>query len=158
MCIRDSSKTDVIKTVADLAKPEVRTILLTDTETSSVGAYARKALESLGQWEAVKGKIAYRPTIKDCYKELAAGQADAGFAYVGCPVPADPEKAAYSKVVVVTVLPEDTYGGATVYASTLRQSGSPTEANAFVQFLRQEQAQQFLAAVGISPVTTPATK
>jgi ABC-type molybdate transport system substrate-binding protein len=53
----------------------VRTILLTDTETSSVGSYARKALEHLGQWDAVKGKIAYRPTIKDCYKELAAGQA-----------------------------------------------------------------------------------
>ena len=152
------SKTEVIKGVADLAKPEVRTILLTDTETSSVGAYARKALEHLGQWEAVKAKIVYRPTIKDCYKELAAGQADAGFAYVGCPVPADPEKAEYSKVVVVSVLPEDSYGGATVYASTLRHSGFPAEAEAFVELLLQEQAQQALAAVGILPLPTTPTK
>ncbi len=152
------SKADVIKGIADLAKPEVRTILLTDTETTSVGAYARKALEHLGQWDAVKGKIAYRPTTKDCYKELSAGQADAGFSYVGCPVPADPEKAEYSKVVVVTVLPEESYGGATVYASTLRQSGFPAEAEAFVKFLLQAPAQQALAAVGIAPVATTIAK
>jgi molybdate transport system substrate-binding protein len=152
------SKADLIKGVADLAKAEVRTILLTDTETSSVGAYARKALEQLGQWDAVKGKIAYRPTIKDCYKELSAGQADAGFSYVGCPVPADPAKAEYSKVVVVTVLPEASYGGATVYASTLHQSGFPAEAEVFVTFLLQEPAQRELAAVGIASVPATVTK
>jgi molybdate transport system substrate-binding protein len=151
------AKAEMIRSVADLAKPEVGTILLTDTETNSVGFYARKALEHFGQWDAVQSKIAYRPTLKDCYKDIAAGKADAGFAYIGCPLPIDPEKAAYSKVVMVTEMPKESYGGATVYASLLRQAAFPAEAEAFVRFLQQEPAQEALAAVGILPLSaTPA--
>jgi molybdate transport system substrate-binding protein len=147
------SKTGVVKELADLAKPEVKAILLTPTENTSVGAYARKALEHAGLWAAVKDKIVYRPTIKDCYKDLSAGAADAGFAYVGCPLPVDPEKAEYSKVVAVQVIPVESYGGATVYASVLAESRSPAEAKAFVTALRRPEARQALATVGIGPVS-----
>jgi molybdate transport system substrate-binding protein len=152
------SKADVVRTLADLAKPEVKAIVLTPTENTSVGAYARKALEQAGLWETVQSKIAYRPTIKDCYKELSAGSADAGFAYVGCPVLAGAEKADYSKVVAAEVIPEAAYGGATVYASVLRLSPFPAEAEAFVAALREPLAQAALATVGIAPVSMVESK
>lgn len=147
------SKADAVTTLADLAKPEVKAILLTPTETTSVGAYARRALERAGLWDGVKDKIVYRPTLKDCYKDLSAGSADAGFAYVGCPVPADAEKAEYSKVVAVQVVPPESYGGATVYASVLTASRFPAEAGAFVKALLQPASREALATVGLSPVS-----
>gem|GEM_PF-413082 len=147
------SRTDVVKGLADLAKPEVKAILLTPTETTSVGAYARRALERAGLWDAVKDKVVYRPTIKDCYKDLSAGTADAGFAYIGCPIPADAEKAEYSKVATVQIVPPESYGGATVYASVLKTSRFPVEAEAFLKALRQPAARAALATVGLTTVS-----
>ena len=149
------TKTGLVTTLQDIAKPEVKRILLTSTEDSSVGHYAQRALRNAGLWNSVKDKISYLPTLKDCYAELAAGKADAGFAYIGCPVPADKTKAKYSKVQVATVLPEQSYGSATAYASRLSDSPHPLEAELFVQFLLQPDSTATLATVGVSPLATP---
>ena len=149
------TKLGLVTSLQDLAKPEVKRILLTSTEDSSVGHYARRALETTGLWDAVKDKISYLPTIKDCYGELAAGKAEAGFAYIGCPVPADKTKAEYSKVQVVTVLPEKSYGSAITYASRLTASPYPLEADKFVEFLLEPDSMAELATVGVAPLATP---
>ena len=141
-----------VKQIEDLTKPEVKSIVLTPTETSSVGAYTRKALEKLGLWEKLQGKIVYQPTIKDCYKELSSGRADAGFAYIGCPIPADPAKAEYSKVKAVQVVPDELFGGAVTFASVLKNSAHPKEAAAFVEFLKTPEARAALQKVGLGPV------
>lgn len=136
----------------DLAKPEIGRIVLTPTENSSVGYYARQALEKAGLWETVKDKIDYLPTIKDCYHQLSSGKADAGFAYIGCPLPADPAKAEYSKVQVVEVLSEESYGPAIVSISRLQTSRHPVEAELLVEALLEPESMQALAAVGLIPL------
>lgn len=145
------SRLDALKSVADLVKPEIKSILLTPPESSSVGHYAKAALQQLGMWEAVAPKIRYLPTIKDCYKEVSAGRTDASFAYVGCPIPADPEKAKYSKVKTIQVLARDTYGGAITFASILKGSTHPEEAKRFVEFLCRPDVAAMLARVGLKP-------
>jgi len=146
------SRLPLIGCVKDLTKPEVKSILLTPPENSSVGFYAKSALEKLGLWEQLSPKIKYLPTIKDCYKEVSAGRTDASFAYVGCPIPCDPKKAEYSKVKPVEILPKDTYGGAITYASVLKGSEFPEEAGKFVAFLKRKDVLEMLARVGLKAV------
>ncbi|NOY81553.1 MAG: molybdate ABC transporter substrate-binding protein [Kiritimatiellaeota bacterium] len=143
------SRLKTLRTLADLAKPEIKTIVLTRPEESSVGAYTKTALRKLGLWEKVSPKIVYKPTIKDCYKELSAGKADAGFAYLGCPLPADPKKADFSKVKVVEVVDEKLYGGAIAFASVLKNSTHAAAAREFVTFLKTPEARKELETVGL---------
>lgn len=153
LCVNRAKKGE-LASLRDLAKPGIERIVLTPTENSSVGHYARLALEHAGLWEAVKDKIEYLPTIKDCYHQLSSGKADAGFAYIGCPVPADPAKAAYSKVQVVEVLPEESYGRATVAISRLKDSPHAAEAERLVATLLEPDSMQALAAVGLIPLAS----
>jgi molybdate transport system substrate-binding protein len=146
------SRRDVVTCVEDLAKPEVKTILLTPAANSSVGTYAHDALTKLGLWEKVAPKVTYLPTIKDCYRDLAGGKADASFAYIGCPLPIDPTKAEYSKVITVQTLDEGLYGGAVVFASVLKAAAQPAEAAEFVRFLQDPGVQALLAQIGLQPV------
>lgn len=151
LCAHVSLRGTVTK-VEDLARPEVKRIVLAPPENSSVGFYARESLTRLGVWEKVKDKIAYLPTIKDCHKELSAGKADAGFGYIGCPITIDPEKAEYSKVIAVQTMDEETYGGAVANASLLTGSRYRTEALAFARFLGTPEAQAVLRRGGLEPL------
>ena len=146
------SRLDILSSVQDLTKPEVKSILLTPPENSSVGFYAKAALKKLGLWEKLQSKISYLPTIKDCYKDVSAGKVDASFAYVGCPIPCDPEKAKFSKVKTIQVLDEGTYGGATTFASVLKESSHKKEAAELVAFLKRPEVLKLLAKVGLRPV------
>jgi molybdate transport system substrate-binding protein len=148
LCVNET-KQGVVRGLEDLTKPEVGRIVLTPAENSSVGHYARETLERAGLWQAVEGKVSYLPTIKDCYSELAGGRADAGFAYIGCPVPIDPEKAEYSKVKPVMTVPADLYGSATVYASVLSGAIHAEEARRFVAFLASPSSRASLARIGL---------
>jgi len=148
LCAHES-RLGVIRSVQDLARPEVRSIVLTRPEESSVGFYVKQALIKLGLWDAVEKKIVWQPTIKDGYKLLSAGKVDAGFAYVGCPLPADPKKAEFSKVKAVQVLDDSLFGGATAYASVLKKAPHPEEARVFVSFLKQPEVAAELARVGL---------
>ncbi|MCK5804959.1 MAG: molybdate ABC transporter substrate-binding protein [Lentisphaeria bacterium] len=145
------SKADLIGSVADLAKPEVKRILLTPPENSSVGLYAKRVLEKENLWDAVESKIVYLPTIKDCYKELSANKADAVFAYIGCPVQINPEKAEYSKVKAVATIPESAYGGAVVFASVLKGSSDRKEVGMIRDFLQSPIARAAFAKIGLLP-------
>ena len=146
------SRKGAITKPEDLTKPEVKRIVLTPPENSSVGFYVKESLTELGLWEKVKDKVDYLPTIKDCYAEVANGGADAGFAYLGCPINIDPEEAQYSKVVAVQVLDDETYGGAVANASVLSSSKHPAEAMAFARFLKTPGAQAILKRSGLEPV------
>ena len=146
------SRKGTVTNLEDLAKPEVKRIVLTPQEHSSVGFYVKESLAKLGLWEKVKDKVDYLPTIKDCYAEVAGGKADAGFAYLGCPINIDPEKAPYSKVIAVQVLDDKTFGGAVANASVLNSSKHPAEAMAFARFLKTPEAQAILKRSGLEPV------
>lgn len=143
------SRLKTVKSVADLAGPTVKTIVLTRPEESSVGFYVKTALTKLGLWDKVSPKIIYRPTIKDCYKDLSSGKVDAGFAYLGCPLPADPRKADYSKVKVVEVVDKNLYGGATAFASILKNSANAAAAREFIAFLNKPEIRKDLETVGL---------
>ena len=141
-----------LATLQDLAKPEIRRIVLGSTETSSLDAYAQRALEKLGLWDTLQAKIAYLPTDKECYAQLTAGKADAGFAYIGASIPADPAQAAYSKVKAVQTVPDGLFGGAVAFATVLKGAAHPKEAAALVEFLKTPEAQALLHKAGLQPL------
>jgi molybdate transport system substrate-binding protein len=149
------SRKESLRKMEDLVGREIKRIVLTRPEHSSVGACARTVLEKVGLWERVQAKIDYMPTIKDCYRDLSAGKADAGFAYLGCPIPIDPEKAAYSKVVTVQQIDEALYDGSVASISVLATSTHRDASWTFAKYLAGESALETLADVGLTPLDEP---
>jgi molybdate transport system substrate-binding protein len=157
LCANAARKDDV-KSLQDLAKPEVKSIALTNTETNSVGMQSRKALEKAGLWDKVKDKITIMPATKDCYAAVASGKTDASFGYLGCPISIDKEKSEYSKVVAVQTLADETFGGAVALAAVLKDSKHPKEATDFVTFLSTPEARGLLSKIGILAMSQPGTQ
>ena len=146
------SRLQGVTRLEDLAKPEVKLILLPALEASSLGACAKSALLSLGLWDKVAGKVQYRPTVMECHRGLVEGKADASFAYIGYPISADPAKAEFSKVVAVQTVDDSLFGGALACGTVLKTTALPGEAAEFVRFLATPEVGALLATIGLVPL------
>jgi ABC-type molybdate transport system substrate-binding protein len=127
--------------------------VLLPAEKEPAAQYARQVLEMEGLWETVKGKVSYGSTVRDCYRDLVADKADAGFAYLGCPVPTDPGKADYAGVKTVLVLKQDRDGATTAYAARSKTGRYAELADQLLTFLLQPTSATELAVAGLVPPT-----
>jgi molybdate transport system substrate-binding protein len=71
----------VLKSAADLAKPEIKKLALAETQTVPAGIYAREYLEKIGLWDAVKNKIVPTENVRAGLAAVESGNVDAGIVY-----------------------------------------------------------------------------
>lgn len=97
-------------------------------QTNSVpaGKYAREALERLGQWTSVSGKLAEADSVRAALMLVSRGEAPLGIVY-GSDAKADP------KVRVVATFPASSHDPIIYPAAALTQGGA--QAAAFVSWL-----------------------
>jgi len=141
-----------LDSIDDLTSPSVKYISLADPESNSVGHYGQRALQSLGLWEELQPKLLLPGAPLDAIKVVEAGDADAGLAYLTCPLDTAPEKASKSSLRILAKIPRDKYPPVRLQLGVFNKTTRQALAQQFVDFMTSKQAQQQLAANGVLPV------
>jgi molybdate transport system substrate-binding protein len=97
-----------------------------DPDTVPVGRYAKAALESLGVWDQVAGKLVRAENVRAAMTYVARGEAPLGIVYAT-------DAAVDSKVRVVATFPDNTHAPITYPAAALARAAP--EASAYLSFL-----------------------
>lgn len=131
-----------ISNFEDILKADI--IAVGDPESVPAGQYAKEALENLGLWGEVEKKVSLGTNVTEVLNWIAEGSADAGMVYAT-------DAATTEKVKVVAKAPEGSvskiiYPIGIVAASTKREA-----ADAFVEFLKTDEAAAVFEKYGFTP-------
>lgn len=134
--------TSPVKTVTDLAKPEVKRIAIGKTETVPVGRYTKQVLDSAALWTALEPKFVQADSVRQVLDYVARGEVEAGFVY-GTDAAILPDK-------VKVALTATGHAPVTYPAAVVAESRQKALAKAFVEYLRSPAAQEVLARFGFA--------
>ena len=113
-----------------------------DPDHVPVGKYAKVALEKLGAWEAVSGRIARADSVRAALALVERGEAPLGIVYAT-------DAAVAPKVRVVAVFPEDLHPPV-VYPAALVQGRATPAAARFIDYLKTDAAKIVFRTYGFS--------
>ena len=145
------SKTEHLNALADLVKPEIKSVSMGDPRYNSIGFYGEKALRSLKLWEPIQSKLVLREFPLEAVTLVSEGRVDAGITYLTCPLDTAPEKASKSDLRVVAKIPRDAYPPVRLQVGMLKATAQRQLCQKFVDFLLSEQAQRALGGQGLLP-------
>jgi molybdate transport system substrate-binding protein len=106
------------------------------------GKYAKQALEALGMWAGVEGKLAQTDSVRAALALVARGEATAGIVYAT-------DAKAEPKVRVLGTFPADTHAPI-IYPVALVASSTNADAPTFLGFMRSPAAFRIFDAQGFS--------
>jgi len=118
-------------------------LALGDVASVPAGRYARAALESLGAWPTVSGRLAQTENVRVALSLVARGEAPLGIVYAT-------DARAEPKVRVVDTFPEGSHPPI-VYPVAIVADARSRHAQAFVDFLRSPAGLAVFAAHGFGP-------
>lgn len=129
-----------IESLADIAKPGVKTIALATAENSN-GYYAEQALRQAGLWEKVEKKLWRTPEPAQIKEQLLQKKAEVGIVYYPCTrethiVGGQPREVP-GKLQLLGKLPEELYGRIPAQAALIQGAQNKEAAQAFLQMLRE---------------------
>ncbi len=128
----------------DLAKAE--NIALGDPASVPAGQYAKEALTNLGIWDSIQDKVSFGTNVTEVLNQVAEASADAGIVY------ATDAASMPEAVTVVAEAPEGSLAQKVIYpVAVTAGSVHPEEAEAFVEFLRTEEAMAAFESYGFAP-------
>ncbi|WP_421694061.1 molybdate ABC transporter substrate-binding protein [Aestuariivirga sp.] len=104
-----------------------------DVKAVPAGKYGKAALEKLGVWASVEGKIAQAENVRAALKLVATGEAPAGIVY-------QTDANAEPKVKVLGTFPADTHPEIVYPAALTATAEKNPDAAAFLAFLQSEAA------------------
>lgn len=146
-----------VKTLADLALPEVKKIALANPATAPYGTAGKQALEKAGLWAGVEPKIVQAESVRQALQFVESGNAEAGFVGLA--------SARVASVGIVEVDP-GLYRPIIQALGVVEKTGKPEAAEAFTRFILGETGQTMLVkagfakvdpkAAGAAPAPTPA--
>lgn len=106
------------------------------------GKYGKAALEKLGVWSAVEGKVAGAESVRAALALVSRGEAPYGIVY-------QTDAAADPGVAVVGTFPEDSHPPIIYPVAILSESQSPA-AGAYLDFLKSDKAAPFFTEQGFT--------
>ena len=134
-----------IKTVADLAKPSVKTITIPDPKENSAGVHAVEALKSAGIWDAVEKKVLFARFAADSKDVAAKGQAQASIGYypyaVEVHIPDQPP-AQPKNLRLLTQVPSDLYAAFSCEGAVLKDAKNPEAGKNLLALLQTPESQE----------------
>jgi molybdate transport system substrate-binding protein len=130
----------VPRTLADLATPPFKRVVMGVPASVPAGRYARAALQSAQLWHSMQTKTVSAQSVRQALDYVARGEVDAGFVY------ATDAALMPGKVKLAFTVPTDS----PVRYAIAPVMGSPNAANAqkFIQYLMSPPAQAVLARFG----------
>ncbi|MEP9396876.1 molybdate ABC transporter substrate-binding protein [Mesorhizobium sp. KR2-14] len=123
-------------------------LAMADVKAVPAGKYGKAALEKLGVWSSVEGKVAQAENVRAALKLVATGEAPLGIVYKTDAV-ADPE------VKIIATFPEDTHAPI-IYPAALAASSNSEDAAKFLDYLKSAKARSLFEEQGFT-VLVPAS-
>ncbi len=140
-----SSSIRQIKDWADLAKPNVKRIAVSNPASVPSGRYAQETLTRRGLWATLQPKIVLGTNVRQTLAYVAGGDADAGVVFA---TDAEIEKRVR---IVATATPRKDHDPIIYPAAVIAGSPNAKAASAFVAFLKSPGAQAILRRYGFTP-------
>ena len=132
-----------LKIFEDIEKAE--SIALGDPASVPAGQYAQEALASLGIWDRIQDKVSFGTNVTEVLNQVAASSADAGIVY------ATDAASMAEQVDVIAEAPEGSLAQKVIYpVAVVKNSTHLGEAEAFVEFLKTEEAMKVFESYGFS--------
>jgi molybdate transport system substrate-binding protein len=140
---RDKRQTLEIKPGFDLAKilGDGR-LAIANVQSVPAGKYGKAALEKLGVWSSVAGKLAQTENVRAALLLVSRGEAAAGIVY-------QTDAASDAGVTIAGTFPEDTHP-AIVYPIALTAKATAPAAAAFLAYVRGQKAKAVYDAEGFT--------
>lgn len=113
-----------------------------DVKAVPAGKYGKAALEKLGVWSSVEGKIAQAENVRAALKLVSTGEAPLGIVY-------QTDATAEPGVKVVGVFPEETHPPI-VYPVGVTADSKSADAAAYVKYLQSAKAKELFEAQGFT--------
>jgi molybdate transport system substrate-binding protein len=117
-------------------------LAMANVDAVPAGKYGKAALQKLGAWEQVSGKIAQAENVRAALLLVSRGEAPLGIVY-------QTDAAADPNVAVVGAFPEDTHP-AILYPVALTSAASHPDAASFLAYIKAEKAKQVFEAQGFT--------
>jgi molybdate transport system substrate-binding protein len=117
-------------------------LAMANVDAVPAGRYGRAALEALGVWDSVRGRIAQAENVRAALALVATGEAPLGIVYAS-------DAAADPNVRALGVFPEDSHPPIVYPAAVLAASDS-TVAGDFLAFLQSDEARALFEQRGFS--------
>ena len=111
-----------------------------NVESVPAGKYGKAALESLGVWSSVAGKVAQAENVRAALKLVSTGEAAAGIVYAT-------DAKADDTVKVLGTFPEDSHPPIVYPAAVIATSKNPDAAE-FMKYLQSDKAKAIFAGQG----------
>jgi len=133
-----------LKTLEDLARPEVKRIAIGEPGKISVGFGAQEALEKAGLWTRIQAKVMKVSLAAYLLKYTAEGKVDAAIVYKSClgEVHQPGEKPKETNVTYVGDVPADLHEPIHVVAVQIQGGPNPQTAQTFLDFLARPEVQK----------------
>ncbi len=128
-----ADRAGTVRTVRDLRSDAVRRVAMGDPDAVPAGVYARRYLESIGAWGALRGKIVPTRNVRAVLAAVEAGSADAGFVY-------RTDATTTSGVVTAFEVPLEAGPSIAYPAAVGRDAPNETDATRFLTFLQGAEA------------------
>ena len=122
-------------------------IAVADVKAVPAGFYAKAALESLGAWAAVEGKLAMAENVRATLAFVARGETPIGIVY-------ETDAKIEPKVKIIGVFPDGSYPPVTYPVAATTAATNPAVAR-YLNFLRTGAAKAIFEKYGFSFLTKP---
>lgn len=118
-------------------------LAIADTASVPAGRYAKSALQSLGVWASVEGKLAQADNVRAALAFVAQKEAPLGIVY-------KTDASAEPKVRIVGAFPPETHPPIVYPAAMIRTAGAPEAALALLSFLKSDAGHAIFARHGFT--------
>jgi len=133
-----------VKTLADLARTDIRRIAIGEPATVPVGTYTKEYLQKTGDWEKLNARFVPLDNVRAVLSAVESGNAEAGFVYK--------TDALISKKVRIAIEVPLVEGPKITYpVAVLKDAKQPRAAKALVEYLAGAEAQKVFAKFGFLP-------
>jgi molybdate transport system substrate-binding protein len=117
-------------------------LAMANVDSVPAGKYGKAALEKLGAWASVSGRLAQAENVRAALLLVSRGEAPAGIVY-------QTDAASDKAVAIIGTFPEDTHPPI-IYPAALTANASHPDAAAFLAYIRSDKAKPLFEAQGFT--------
>ena len=134
-----------VSTPADLLGDDVSRIALGDPALAPAGTYAREALQGMGLWDDIQGKLVYGLNVRTALQYVTSRNADVAIVYAT-------DAASDDTLRTLWAFAPESHSPIRYPVAALKDADNPDQAASFMAFLRSTEASEVFKEYGFTPI------